>query len=167
MAFPAIHKVASNFRVEDRRWQIELGFEFLLPLLSQGRGDDEENSAFPLCPPLGDDDTRLDGFSKADLVCENDAARKRRTKRKEGGVYLMGIEVHTSARNGTRKRLYAASCSQERQFACPILTSETVSSSECVLFPFLVPNALIDTQSYTLQSLRRNRHPKRREKASN
>ena len=74
---PGLHDIAVDLRVEDCRGQVKLGFEFLLPLLAQDRGHDEKDATPPLCPPLVDDDARLDGLPQANLVRQHDPARER------------------------------------------------------------------------------------------
>lgn len=67
---PALFAAEKTADLEDRRRDGELLLDLLLPLLPEGGGKNEEDSALPLCPPLGDDDTGLDRLPEADFVGE-------------------------------------------------------------------------------------------------
>ena len=61
-------------RVEQRRAECEALAELRLPLLAKPcRGDDEDARVRPPREQLADDETRLDGLSKSDLVGNQDS----------------------------------------------------------------------------------------------
>ncbi len=83
----------------------ELFLQLLRPLLAQVRRSNDQNSALPLGPFLGQDQASLYGLSKSDFIGEDRTFGKRGREGEERGLDLMGIEVHLSVKQRTRKLL--------------------------------------------------------------
>src|SRR5262249_49312796 len=80
--------------VDDARVEEELLLQLLLPLLAEDSGGDYEDAALVLGPELANDQGGLNGLAQANLVGEDGAAREGGGKGEEGGVELVGVEVH-------------------------------------------------------------------------
>ena len=55
--------------------QVELVLQFLVPLLAQVGGHDDQDATAALSPALGDHQPRLDGLAEPHFVGQDDAAR--------------------------------------------------------------------------------------------
>ena len=60
--------------LENDSVQRELIQQFLMPLLTQACGQDDENTTLTLGPELGEHKTGFDGFSQTDFVRQDDPA---------------------------------------------------------------------------------------------
>jgi hypothetical protein len=60
-------------RFKNAAWQEKLLGQLLMPLFAQIRRGDDEDSPFPFCPSLGDDQACFDGFAEADFIGEDRA----------------------------------------------------------------------------------------------
>ena len=105
-----------GLRLQNGAGQEEFLVHLLMPLFPEIRGRDDENPALPLRPFLGNDQPGFDGFSQADLVCEDRPLRKRRAESEQRGVYLVGIQVHLSASHRACKLLHAVRGAAFREF---------------------------------------------------
>jgi len=96
---PARHGHA--LAVENLELEAELGRQFRLPLLDDGRGtDDQYTSSTATGVQLTQDEAGLDGFAEAHLVGE-EASPSRKTVQGEGrGLHLVGMQVHARPGQG-------------------------------------------------------------------
>src|ERR1700730_4581995 len=78
---------------EDNGRQRELIEQLLAPLLAQRGWHDQQDAPLPFGPALRDDETRLNGLAKPDLVREQCPPRERRPQRKQGGIYLVRSRI--------------------------------------------------------------------------
>lgn len=95
---------------EDQPLQTELVLQFLMPLLAQVGGDDDENPAPPFGPALRNDQARLDGLAEAHLVGKDDAARKWVAAGEEGSIDLMRVEIDLGIDQRRGQRLHGVAC---------------------------------------------------------
>ena len=70
---------------------------------------------------LGDDDGGFDGFAEADFIGEDDAFRERRLDGEQGGIDLVGVEVHLGGGEGCRQALDSAAGAALGQEGGPVL----------------------------------------------
>lgn len=80
--------------LKNQALQTKLVLQFLVPLLAQVGGNDDQDAATAFGPTLGDDKTGLDGFAEPNLVGQDDAAREGVLAGKERSLDLMGVEVN-------------------------------------------------------------------------
>src|SRR5579864_128897 len=102
-------------RFQDLAVQKELLVQLLMPLLSEVRGGNDEDSAFAFGPLLRDHKSGFNGLAQADLIRQQGAFGERRAKREQSGIYLMRVQIHLSAGNRAREFLHAVGGTTFRQ----------------------------------------------------
>ncbi len=83
---------------------------FLGPLLSQIRRNNHKQPTLTLCPSLRQEKTRLDGLPEANLIGEDDAARKGIAQGEERCIQLVRVEVHLGVGERPGKTVDTAAC---------------------------------------------------------
>jgi hypothetical protein len=91
LSVAGLFQVFPGFGFKDYRGQIKFFRQLILPLFTQGGGQDDEDFPFSFRPLLGNDDTRFYGFSQPHLIGKDGSPVKGLIKGKKGGVYLMGV----------------------------------------------------------------------------
>lgn len=72
-----------------------------------------------LGPFLQDDDSCLDGFTKADLIGKNDALGKWRPESKQGRIHLVRVQLNARVGDGARQALHAVGSVLQHKLVCP------------------------------------------------
>ena len=96
-------KLVESFSFQYHGRQEKLIGQLLLPLRTQRGGQDQEDIALTLGPFLQDDDSCLDGFTKADLIGKNDALGKWRPESKQGRIHLVRVQLNARVGDGARQ----------------------------------------------------------------
>jgi hypothetical protein len=111
---------ARSFAFKDNGREGEFFGEFLLPLLAEGSGEDEEDFTAPFGPALRDDDTSFDRFAKPYFVGEEDAFCEGGANREEGGIDLVGVEVNARVGDGAGQGFDGSGGSSKGQGGGPV-----------------------------------------------
>jgi hypothetical protein len=76
-------------------------------LFAKRGGANDEQAAFFFRPELAEDEAGLDGFAQADLVGEKHAFDGGRTKKVEGGLDLVRVQVNGGVKKGSAELVYS------------------------------------------------------------
>ena len=114
---------------EDGRRQGGFAGEFLIPLLAEIGGDNDEQFPFALCPFLREQNAGLDGLAQADLVGQDCASRQGGTEGEQGSVNLVGVQINLGIGERCREFLNAVRSAAFRQFVREILRVKSRSCS--------------------------------------
>src|SRR5260370_21163994 len=91
---PLLDDLIERSTIENHGGQEKFVGEFLIPLLAECGGNNDQKFAFLFCPLLRKENPSLNRFPETDFVGQNRSFRQRRSKRKKCRVDLMRIKVN-------------------------------------------------------------------------
>ena len=92
--FARANFIVETFRLKNLGWQKEFVGKLLPPLFSEIGRYDYQEMAFPLCPPLREQQASLDSLSKPNFISKDCTLREGTSEGEECSLHLVRVQIN-------------------------------------------------------------------------